>query len=132
MEYSATSEDPVVRPYHTVALLNICNKKLLTAVQTCESRVSLSGLKIMHCRLCLACLHCRAQTETEDCLLVAMVQNVLVCGWGDSTFMISLLHSMDAELPRNSQITLLNLQRKEDVLGESPEVFPVLRNHLCS
>jgi hypothetical protein len=49
---------------------------------------------------------------------VVMLQNVLVCGWGDSTFMITLLHGMDAELPKNSQITLLNLQRKEDVLGE--------------
>ncbi len=49
-----------------------------------------------------------------------LVQNVLVCGWGDSTFMITLLHSLDAELPKMSQITLLNLQRKEDVLGEPP------------
>lgn len=47
-----------------------------------------------------------------------VLQNVLVCGWGDSTFMTSLLHSMDEELPRNSQVTLLNMQRKEDVLSE--------------
>ncbi|CAL8470852.1 g10394 [Coccomyxa elongata] len=53
--------------------------------------------------------------------------NVLVCGWGDSTFMISLLHSMDAELPRNSQITLLNLQRKEDVLGVAREAAQMSR-----
>ncbi|KAK9903985.1 hypothetical protein WJX75_001909 [Coccomyxa subellipsoidea] len=53
--------------------------------------------------------------------------NVLVCGWGDSTFMITLLHGMDAELPKNSQITLLNLQRKEDVLGVAREAAQMSR-----
>ncbi|EIE20310.1 hypothetical protein COCSUDRAFT_67575 [Coccomyxa subellipsoidea C-169] len=53
--------------------------------------------------------------------------NVLVCGWGDSTFMITLLHSLDAELPKMSQITLLNLQRKEDVLGVAWEAAQMSR-----
>lgn len=44
-------------------------------------------------------------------------QDVLICGWGDSTFMVALLHSMDEELPKGSQVTVLNLRPKEEVLG---------------
>ncbi|CAK0782676.1 hypothetical protein CVIRNUC_005871 [Coccomyxa viridis] len=47
--------------------------------------------------------------------------DVLICGWGDSTFMVALLHSMDAELPRGSQVTVLNLRPKEEVLGLARE-----------
>ena len=50
-------------------------------------------------------------------------QDVLICGWGDSTFMVALLHSMDAELPRGSQVTVLNLRPKEEVLG-APAQLP--------
>ena len=32
--------------------------------------------------------------------------------------MVALLHSMDEELPKGSQVTVLNLQPKEEVLGE--------------
>lgn len=49
-----------------------------------------------------------------------MVQNVLVCGWGDTTFMISLLHCMDEELPKDSQVMMLNTRSKECVMGERP------------
>ena len=45
-------------------------------------------------------------------------QDVLICGWGDSTFMVALLHSMDEELPKGSQVTVLNLRSKEEVFGE--------------
>ena len=47
-------------------------------------------------------------------------QDVLICGWGDSTFMVALLHSMDEELPKGSQVTVLNLRSKEEVFGERP------------
>ena len=49
------------------------------------------------------------------------MQDVLICGWGDSTFMVALLHSMDEELPKGSQVTVLNLRPKEEVLGERPQ-----------
>lgn len=52
-------------------------------------------------------------------------QDVLICGWGDSTFMVALLHSMDEELPKGSQVTVLNLRPKEEVLGA------LLRALLC-
>lgn len=42
---------------------------------------------------------------------------MLVAGWGDQNFMIALLHSMEQELPKDSQVTLLNLRPKEQVLG---------------
>ena len=51
------------------------------------------------------------------------VQDVLICGWGDSTFMVALLHSMDEELPKGSQVTVLNLRPKEEVLGERPQMI---------
>lgn len=51
------------------------------------------------------------------------VQDVLICGWGDSTFMVALLHSMDEELPKGSQVTVLNLRPKEEVLGERPQII---------
>lgn len=47
------------------------------------------------------------------------VQNVLVCGWCDTTFMVSLLHCMDEELPKDSKVVLLNTRPKEDVMGQS-------------
>jgi hypothetical protein len=53
------------------------------------------------------------------------MQNVLLCGWGDTTFMVSLLHCMDEELPKDSQVVLLNMRPKEDVLG-------VRRSNKCS
>ena len=37
--------------------------------------------------------------------------------------MVALLHSMDAELPRGSQVTVLNLRPKEEVLG-APAQLP--------
>ncbi len=46
-----------------------------------------------------------------------MLQDVLICGWGDTTFMVALLHSMDKELPKGSQVTVLNLRPKEEVMG---------------
>ena len=46
------------------------------------------------------------------------LQDVLICGWGDTTFMVALLHSMDKELPKGSQVTVLNLRPKEEVMGE--------------
>ena len=51
------------------------------------------------------------------------MQDVLICGWGDSTFMVALLHSMDEELPKGSQVTVLNLRPKEEVLGARPHNY---------
>lgn len=45
------------------------------------------------------------------------MQNVLLAGWSDTTFMIALLSSMEQELPKDSQVTLLNMQPKDMVLG---------------
>lgn len=61
---------------------------------------------------------------------VHWLQDVLICGWGDSTFMVALLHSMDEELPKGSQVTVFNLRPKEEVLGgPSTACWPRLRPH---
>jgi hypothetical protein len=48
------------------------------------------------------------------------VQTVLLCGWGETTFMADLLHELDhgpAALPENSSVTLLNTRPGVDILG---------------
>ena len=45
------------------------------------------------------------------------MQNVLLAGWSDTTFMIALLSSMEQELPKDSQVTLLNMQPKDNGPG---------------
>ena len=71
----------------------------------------------------VAWAHTMACTEPEPLSRPGRLQDVLICGWGDSTFMVALLHSMDAELPRGSQVTVLNLRPKEEVLG-APAQLP--------
>ena len=47
-------------------------------------------------------------------------QTVLLCGWGETTFMADLLHELDhgpAALPDNSSVTLLNTRPGVDILG---------------
>ena len=55
---------------------------------------------------------------------IGCAQNVLLAGWGDTTFMIALLSSMEQELPRDSQVTLLNMQPKDLVLGARHQQQP--------
>ena len=48
------------------------------------------------------------------------MQTVLLCGWGETTFMADLLHELDhgpAALPDNSSVTLLNTRPGVDILG---------------
>ena len=71
----------------------------------------------------VAWTHTMACPEPEPLSRPWRLQDVLICGWGDSTFMVALLHSMDAELPRGSQVTVLNLRPKEEVLG-APAQLP--------
>ena len=71
----------------------------------------------------IAWAHTMARAEREPLSRPGRAQDVLICGWGDSTFMVALLHSMDAELPRGSQVTVLNLRPKEEVLG-APAQLP--------
>ena len=68
-------------------------------------------------------MHAVAWAQPEPLSRPGRAQDVLICGWGDSTFMVALLHSMDAELPRGSQVTVLNLRPKEEVLG-APAQLP--------
>ena len=71
-----------------------------------------------------------ARAEPEPLSRPGRAQDVLICGWGDSTFMVALLHSMDAELPRGSQVTVLNLRPKEEVLGAPTQhTHPACRAH---
>ena len=46
--------------------------------------------------------------------------------------MVALLHSMDEELPKGSQVTVLNLRPKEEVLGERTQAsrLPLLSQTL--
>ena len=46
---------------------------------------------------------------------------MLLCGWGETTFMADLLHELDhgpAALPANSSVTLLNTRPGVDILGD--------------
>jgi hypothetical protein len=77
-------------------------------------------------------MHSRVDTAWKGGLLRA--QNVLLAGWGDTTFMIALLSSMEEELPKDSQVTLLNMQPKDLVLGapaSSCLLLPVNASPTC-
>ncbi len=45
-----------------------------------------------------------------------VVQRVLICGWGSSTFMVDLLKALDEELPSGSEVTLFNLRVNDAVI----------------
>ncbi len=56
-------------------------------------------------------------------LHAALWQTVLLCGWGETTFMADLLHELDhgpAALPADSSVTLLNTRPGVDILGDRP------------
>jgi hypothetical protein len=53
------------------------------------------------------------------------VQRLLVCGWGETPFMLDLLRELDAgtgALPRGSEVVLLNAHPEERVAGHLEQV----------
>ncbi|KAK9810370.1 hypothetical protein WJX72_009592 [[Myrmecia] bisecta] len=49
-------------------------------------------------------------------------ERVLICGWGESTFMTMLLRELDhgpAALPRGSELTLFNMRDAQHVMGKA-------------
>ena len=137
LEYSATSEEPVVR----AADPSCCSQG------RCWSWEWPSVLAIMADSLMMkcdggGCMLQHIQGASTCCMWQYMErgpslcckstcwcgpQNVLVAGWGDQNFMIALLHSMDQELPKDSRVTLLNMRPKEQVLGVRPLRLAPLR-----
>ena len=45
------------------------------------------------------------------------LQSVLICGWADSKWMVDLLRALDVELPRGSEVVLLNMRDTQRVMG---------------
>ena len=43
---------------------------------------------------------------------------MLICGFGDFTFMVELLKALDQELPKGSDITLFSERTTRDTIGE--------------
>ena len=53
------------------------------------------------------------------------MQRLLVCGWGETPFMLDLLRELDAgtgALPRGSEVVLLNAHPEERVAGHLEQV----------
>ena len=53
---------------------------------------------------------------------------MLLCGWGESSFMVDLMHELDhgpASLPAGAAITLLNTRPGTDIMG-APAVASAL------
>ena len=49
---------------------------------------------------------------------------MLLCGWGETSFMVDLMHELDhgpASLPYRSSVTLLNTRPGTDILGAPAE-----------
>ena len=47
------------------------------------------------------------------------LQSVLICGWADSKWMVDLLRALDVELPRGSEVVLLNMRDTQRVMETS-------------
>jgi len=76
--------------------------------------------------------HCRGMIPACEVVLCCP-QTVLLCGWGETTFMADLLHELDhgpAALPANSSVTLLNTRPGVDILGD--HASSIAAKDICS
>ena len=109
-------------PSHCARSLQEKRKPLIAPWETCVSSKECANHLSAWCAgtLLHVDIHCFLFNIAELVFGGCCAQRLLVCGWGETPFMVDLLRELDAgtgALPRGSEVILLNAHAEERIAG---------------